>query len=311
LPFGLQPWLEGYAAQFLRPEGGSLTDFRLPAGEPALVPPESVAWQVFRNPVALFVGGVAAVLLELAEPRVRAGVWEHSRFRTDPVERLRRTGLAAMVTVYGASSQAEAMIAGVRRVHERVRGTAETGQAYEANDPELLVWVQATAMFGFLGAYHRYVRPLPSERRDQFYAEGRAAACLYGAVGAPRSEAELEALFEAMKPKLGRSPVIFEFLRIMRSAAVLPLALRPIQRLLLRAAVDILPHWFRELAGLGRRFGLAPVERPLVRQIGAAADRIRLDGSPAAEASVRLGLAADHLWKAAKTSESIRSSSPS
>ncbi len=41
--------------------------------------------------------------MELAEPRVRNGVWERTTFRADPIRRLRRTGLAAMVTVYGAA----------------------------------------------------------------------------------------------------------------------------------------------------------------------------------------------------------------
>ena len=284
---------------FLRPQGLPNIDFTKPAGEAALVPPNSVAWQVFRNPLALFVGGVAAVILELAEPRVRAGVWEHSSFRADPVERLRRTGLAAMVTVYGARSTAEEMIAGVRRIHGQVQGLADDGQAYSANDPELLDWVQATAMFGFLQAYHRFVRPLPEPRRDDFYSEGMAAARLYGAVGAPRREAEMDLLFAATKPKLTRSSVIFEFLRIMRRAPVLPLPLRPIQRLLIRAAVEILPGWFREIVGLRALSSLRAWELPLVRQIGGAADRVRLDTSPAVEASVRLGLPRDYLWKAA------------
>ena len=71
-------------------------DFSAPRGEPALAAPDSVSWQVFKNPVALFIGGVAAVLLELAEPRVRHGVWDHSSFRERPMQRLQRTGLAAM-----------------------------------------------------------------------------------------------------------------------------------------------------------------------------------------------------------------------
>jgi uncharacterized protein (DUF2236 family) len=49
---------------------------------------------------------------------VRTGVWEHTTFRVDPIRRLRRTGLAAMVTIYGARGKAEAMIARVRRMHE-------------------------------------------------------------------------------------------------------------------------------------------------------------------------------------------------
>jgi uncharacterized protein (DUF2236 family) len=120
----------------------SSADFLQPAGEAALVPPDSVSWRVFKNPVSLFLGGVAAVLMELAEPRVRTGIWEHTTFRIDPIRRLRRTGLAAMVTIYGARSVAEAMIARVRRMHYRVAGSTPAGKVYRANDPELLNWVR-------------------------------------------------------------------------------------------------------------------------------------------------------------------------
>jgi uncharacterized protein (DUF2236 family) len=112
------------------------------------VSPDSVSWRVFKNPLSLFIGGVAAVIMELAEPRVRTGVWEHTTFRTDPIQRLRRTGLAAMVTIYGARGKAEAMIARIRRMHDRVTGLTPAGEIYRANDPELLNWVQATAAYG-------------------------------------------------------------------------------------------------------------------------------------------------------------------
>src|SRR4051812_1287156 len=116
--------------------------FALPAGEPALAPADSVSWRIFKNPIALFVGGVAAVILELAEPAVRTGGWEPSGFRDDPHRRLERTAMAAMVTVYGARSVAEAMIAEVVRRHECVTGTTPAGEPYRANDPHLLTWVQ-------------------------------------------------------------------------------------------------------------------------------------------------------------------------
>src|SRR5207302_2538598 len=81
-------------------------------------------------------------------------------FRLDPIRRLRRTGLAAMVTIYGARSTAEPMIARIRRMHEMVAGTTASGEAYRANDSELLNWVHGTAAYGFLQAYHMYVQPL-------------------------------------------------------------------------------------------------------------------------------------------------------
>ena len=43
-------------------------DFLQPAGEPALITPDSVSWRIFKSPIALYIGGIAAVLLELASP---------------------------------------------------------------------------------------------------------------------------------------------------------------------------------------------------------------------------------------------------
>lgn len=85
------------------------------------------------------------------------------------------------MTIYGARSTAEAMIARVRRMHDMDAGTTPLGEAYCANDPELLNWVQGTAAYGFPRAYHAYVRPLSLSERDRYYAEGIPAAGLYGA----------------------------------------------------------------------------------------------------------------------------------
>jgi uncharacterized protein (DUF2236 family) len=145
-----------------------------------------------------------------------------------------------MVTIYGARSTAEAMITRVRRMHDMVAGTTPSGEAYCANDPELLNWVHGTAAYGFLQAYHAYVRPLSQSERDRYYAEGIPTAGLYGATDAPTSEADLEMLFDATAGQLERSDIVFEFLAIMRSAPILPLLLRPTQHLLVRAAVQSL-----------------------------------------------------------------------
>jgi uncharacterized protein (DUF2236 family) len=284
------------ARQFLYADGSPHMQFAAPEGEPALVPPDSISWQVFKNPVTLFIGGITAVVLELAEPCVRTGVWEHTSFRTEPLRRLQRTGLAAMMTVYGARSRAQAMIAGVHRMHERVSGVTPDGVPYRATDPELLDWVHATASFGFFEAYRAYVRPLEADAAARYYAEGQAAAQLYGAAGAPASEPELQALFARMAPKLEASPIVFEFLRIMRRAAVLPAGTRPAQGMLIRAGIDTLPEWVRERLGLESGWRLGAWERRLVTAAARLADRMPLEGTPPVEACLRLGLAQDYLF---------------
>src|SRR5258705_11768948 len=108
----------------LRTPGSREVDFSKPVGEPALVGVDSVSWRIFKNPVSVFVGGIAAVILELAEPSVRSGVWEHSSFRTNPVRRPQHTGMAALMTVYGPRNAAGKMIAGVGRGPDTGAGTA-------------------------------------------------------------------------------------------------------------------------------------------------------------------------------------------
>ena len=265
--------LEAMARVLLEPGDRSHIDFSRPVGEAALLSPESVSWRVFKNPLSLFIGGVTAVIMELAEPRVRTGLWEHTTFRLDPIRRLRRTGLAAMVTIYGARSTAEPMIARIRRMHEMVAGTTASGEAYRANDSELLNWVHGTAAYGFLQAYHMYVQPLSSSERDRYYAEGVPAASLYGASGAPTSEIELEMLFHAMAGRLER----------------------PAQGLLVRAGVDLTPNWVRTILGLNGH-GLHPWEAEVIRQAGAFADRVVLASNPAVQACRRMHLPADYLY---------------
>lgn len=297
LPSFVQRAIDGLAQELLRPPGSPAMDFTQPAGEPALAPHDSMSWQVFKNPVAMFVGGVAAVILELAEPRVRTGVWEHTTFRTRPMQRLQRTGLAAMVTVYGARSVAEQMIAGVVRRHGEVAGHTPAGEPYAANDRALLTWVQATAAFGFVQAYHAYVRPLRQDEFDRLYLEGAPAARLYGALDAPTSQDEVSALFDSMRGRLEASPIVFEFLDIMSNAPILAAPLRPVQRLLVRAAVEITPAWVRERLELTSGYGAGAIEKRLVRWAGRSADRIVLRESPAVQACRRLGLPADYLYR--------------
>jgi uncharacterized protein (DUF2236 family) len=295
LPRPLQRQIDELAQSFLQPK--QTIDFSAPYGEPALVPPSSVSWRLFKNPVVVFIGGVTAVLLEFAEPRVRDGVWHHSSFGIDPLRRLRRTGLAAMITVYGPCSKADAMIAGVVRRHDRVKGWTSEGEPYHASDPVLLNWVQATAGFGFTEAYHAYVRCLTATERGALFAEARPIARFYGATGAPTSQEELEVLLETMGPRLVASPIIFEFLEIMERIPILPAPARPIQRVLLKAAVDILPGWVRERLRLGSQWSLRSSERIFVRTLALASDHLILRSSPAIQSCRRLGLPETYLYR--------------
>lgn len=301
IPTFLVSRLDAYLQeQLIGSENAPVVDFSKPAGEPALAAADSVSWRVFRNPLSLYIGGITAVLMELAEPRIRSGVWEHTTFRDDPVQRMRRTGLAAMITVYGARSTSEKMISGIGRMHSRIEGVTPDGTAYRADDPELLRWVHATALFGFMEAYHRFVCPLTPEERDLFVAEGVPAARLYGAKEPPASKADMTTLFEDMLPRLERSDIVFKFLSILRRIPLFPLLLRPANELMIRASVSLLPPQIRDCLGLDTGLGIPPGGRQILHLLGSRVDRLHLKSSPASQACIRLGMAPDYLCSKAR-----------
>lgn len=271
-------------------------DYRNPVGEAALLPPDSVQWRVFRNPIAMGVGGVAAVLLEFADARIRSGVWDHSVYPVDPIGRSRRTGVAAMVGVYGPASMARKVIAGVTRMHAKVSGETPDGKPYRALDPVLLNWVHATAAFGFMKAYDAFVRPLSPNEQQRFFAEGKDVGELYGVTRSAASEAEILEMMEELLPEFEPHPINLEFLGIIASGKAAPTVPRFLHRALARGAVSILPPVVRERLELGREWDLTVLDRLALKLAGRLADRHRDRSSPAWQAAERLGLPGEFSW---------------
>src|SRR5688500_2812244 len=132
----------------------------------------AVAWRVHGDLTSMMVGGVAGLLLQMLHPAVLAGVWDHSNFRADMHGRLRRTARFIALTTYGGRDEAEAAIARVRRIHDRVGGALPDGAPYAANDPSLLAWVHVTEATCFLDAWIRYAEPgMPAAHQDRYFAE--------------------------------------------------------------------------------------------------------------------------------------------
>ncbi len=278
---------------------GPAVDFSTPPGAPAYYTPDSMAWRVFKNPVALGIGGICAVLLEFADPRIRSGVWDHSTYKVDPIGRSQRTGLAAMVSVYGARQTAEQMIAGITRMHEKVIGETPSGTPYRAMEPELLNWVHATAGYGFLKAYDRFVRPLSGEEQSRFWQEGEGIAQLWGVTQTPGSESEFLQMMNALAPGFEPHPINHEFLEIVRTTSAVE-APAFIRRAITRGAVSLLPPLVREKLDLGADYDLGMLDRLVLKFMGAATER-RFDPTSApALASERLGLPANFLWRPAR-----------
>jgi uncharacterized protein (DUF2236 family) len=135
---------------------------------------DSITRRINRENI-LLLGGGRALLMQLAHPKVAAGVDDHSDFRTRPIRRLRRTVLMTMAIVFGERETALAAARAVNQVHARVRG-----DDYRALDPNLLLWVHATLVDSALVTYQAFVGPLTAAEREDFYQESKLAGELFG-----------------------------------------------------------------------------------------------------------------------------------
>lgn len=149
--------------------------------------PDSMVRRLGDSPVTPFLGGGAAVLLQVAHPLVAAGVVEHSGYDRDLWRRLVRTLRALYLITFGDTNEAERAGAAVQAVHEHIHGRTSAqlgrfppGTPYSASDPELMLWVHATLVYSSLAAYERFVSRLSASERDRYVREMNVVAELFG-----------------------------------------------------------------------------------------------------------------------------------
>jgi uncharacterized protein (DUF2236 family) len=161
---------------------------------------DSITRRVNRENV-LLLGGGRALLMQLAHPKVAAGVDEHSDFRKQPIRRLRRTIGMTMAIVFGDRETALAAARAVNHAHTRVRGSD-----YRALDPDLLLWVHATLVDSALVTYETFVRRLRPRDREDFFQESKVLGGLLGipAERFPETLRDFDSYLEAM---MGAGPV--------------------------------------------------------------------------------------------------------
>jgi uncharacterized protein (DUF2236 family) len=216
----------------------------------ALFAPDSVIWRVHGDVTTMMIGGVTALLLQMLHPAALAGVWEHSTFRNDMLGRLRRTARFIAVTTYAEGCQANAAIDRVKTVHGHVRGVLDDGTVYCASDPDLLAWVHVCETIGFLDAWIRYREPMMSrDDQDRYVAEASVVALRLGADPVPLTRAEADALIQQFRPKLAGGERVRAVAAMILDQPSKTLIAAPAQRLLMEAAVDLMPGWAKSMHG--------------------------------------------------------------
>ncbi|HKV30852.1 MAG TPA: oxygenase MpaB family protein [Candidatus Dormibacteraeota bacterium] len=165
--------------------------------------PDSIIWRVNRES-AVTLAGTCAILMQLAHPKVAAGVRDHSSYQVDVAGRLRRTLDLTMAIVFG---HRRAAMRAVRTINSRHR--AVRGPGYAATDPELLLWVQATLVYSAIHGYRALVGPLSDDEADQYYQDTKEIGVLLGVpremypAGVKAFEAYLQGMIDRREVAVG------------------------------------------------------------------------------------------------------------
>lgn len=234
----------------------------VPRSTKALFPPDSVIWRVHGDVTSMMTGGIAALLLQMLHPKALGGVWDHSDVEADMLGRLRRTARFIAVTTYGDREDAEAAINKVRQIHAQVRGRLPDGTEYRADDPRLLAWVHVAGAIMFLDGWRRYGEPRMSPAdQDAYFAQAAEIARALGADPVPATRAGAQRLIDEFRSDLRADARARAFRDLVLKSPAATIREAPVQKLLMGAAVDLLPDFARRMHGLR----LPPLSSPPIR----------------------------------------------
>ena len=191
----------------------------------------------------MMVGGLSSLMIQALHPRALAAVWDHSNFRHQLKARLGRTALFVATTTYGGVDLAMQSIDRVNSIHEKIQGFDLNGQAYRANDPDLLRWVHLIETSSFLNAYqYLALRSLSSFDCDRYVVEMNKVGYLLGAKDLPSTFRDVQQAIMEYDSTLIFDQRTRETLHSIESYSV-DFSQKPFFSLVLDSSFDIIPKW--------------------------------------------------------------------
>lgn len=231
--------------------------------------------RVLQREAVLAVGGLRAIVLQVAHPAVGHGVADHSAFARDPVARLHATLSFVYVVADGDDRLVSAVARSVGRAHRPVVSTAGDAIPYDARDAELQRWVAATLHETALRMAELVWGPLPRPLTDELLARSGRFATVLGMPAAlwPADSAAFDRYYRDASTALRFDDATAAVIRELVAARSAPRWVRASMPLLVAFTAPLLPADLQGQLGWdalrGRRVvaalvrGLVPVYRVL------------------------------------------------
>lgn len=200
-------------------------------------------------PESVLLGGAgAAILLQIADPRVGRGVAVHSDFVREPLKRLWGTLDYIYAVALGTPAQRARLVGHVNHAHSFVHGPAtQASPAYDANDDDARLWVAMTLCHSGTAAWESVLGPLPDPAQDDVV---RGYGVLATSLGVPENlwfpdRAGFDAAFAARLPHLSVSDDARRVAHELLAARAAPAWVRALMPAVRSATAALLPPTIR------------------------------------------------------------------
>jgi uncharacterized protein (DUF2236 family) len=205
--------------------------------------------------------GQRALLIGALEPLTYTGTMLSTRSADRPFERLARTAKIQETIFLGTRVEADAALAKVHRLHERIEGALPeaagshpAGARYSAFDPELMLWTLAVIADSGRAMYETMVRPLDPGEREALWQDYVRFGELFGLPRGevPGSYLEFSAWWEGKlaSPDLGATEHGLEMAPLVAFRQPVPAAARGNIAIQNHVIKGTLPPRVREIFGI-------------------------------------------------------------
>ena len=264
-----------------RPPAGTTTRqiYGGPAGDPGLIGPDSMSWEINADLAAVSQAGLPAIVLEILHPSVVAGVQDLSNYRRGSVSaRPRHPRLRADhdVRQYRGGDRRSSNTSSTCTPSST--GPVPTACAYRALDPELIAWVHTCIPWMIMRAYEHTNRPLT--RRGTGPLPGRAGGDRPDGrrrLGPDDRRRTRRLRRERCGHELSVNAQTREFIDFLMTSPFFPQLCpasvdRQLHRFAIYAGMSRAPRWARELIG----FDHPPCADPHADRAGTAVGRAQV-----------------------------------
>jgi len=124
--------------------------------------------------------GGSMFVLQVAHPKVGAGVGQFSNFRSDPWHRLREINKSGIAYIYSGKQAGLEEGRRLRELHRNIKGVDKNGNVYHSLNPKVYGWVHTVFLDRMITMHQLFDTPLTRNKQEILFSQWREGGFVFG-----------------------------------------------------------------------------------------------------------------------------------